>query len=882
MEQNRSVESVPDLTTLPRWAAIAVATRHVLRQATLFEYFEASQIRALDLCTTYAALASIKQDAINLRLGQALSSLAGSLVRENDLLIAAEFLALLPINETQNYERIVSPRGRNPYPLATELQNDYEAAREFSEGFFLRPLLASPDEELEKWLARTGTMEADFADRFLRQVNGRGIDFEEAEQRLQQWAAENLHERRSDPADSRMLSDDPVDEAGDRLDFKPYANAIARLINNPKTKTPLVLAINAPWGAGKSTLARMIESRLYKLPAFGRTRPHVICWFNAWMHDDAPNLAAAFAAEITRTAGRRRPAWRRIVQPLPSALLGADERVRRRTWISAALLAGFLPFLFTLVQRLRATGVDGNILDPAIAAVIAQNSWPGLILVAMVGLSKVWTAVSPLLNFVSDPAKAAASGSMNKVREQLGMLIRQATSGGNRFIIFVDDIERCQAPRSIDVLEVVNQLLGHENVVTVLMADIPAVAACAQIKYEKLAAMYVPSGYTGAPGGPSYGRAYLQKIIQLQFDMPAHQPAKMQQLVEELAKTDADEKENGKSKSEPKAKPTARGGPITSHWVQGFNIRRDLLDACRNAVPGTGLISVLVRLATILPHWCIAKADGWGYPRPAGWPSFWPKRRWFVFSCVLDGLCVAFFLGLLSPLLWIYRGLEFRALQAVIVADALFVIVLLISAVAWVRSRGQQLRDAEILAKTDRLLSQQREHSGQNFSQVLEQVQRHVGIEINEEIIREQMQLVIADQSQMRRDAEEEIIAFLPPLPRNAKRIINRLRLFLLIASERKMFEGDAGINSRQMAKWAVLCEKWPELAHAVAVRPALMQELEEDARNGNSIPSARLQKVAPSCVGDEELHRFCSVGARIGNVAGQLIQFESAGSAKI
>ena len=416
------------------------------------------------------------------------------------------------------------------------------------------------------------------------------------------------------------------------------------------------------------------------------------------------------------------------------------------------------------------------------------------------------------------------------------------------------------------------------------MADIPAVAACAQIKYEKLAAVYVPSGYTGAPGGPSYGRAYLQKIIQLQFDMPAHQPAKMRQLVEDLAKTEAEAKDETESESTLKvaasllergAKLKARISPVTSHWVQDFNIRRNLRDAWRNAARGSRAISVLAGIAGALPHWCIGKADLWAYPRPAGWPSFWPKRRWVVYSSVLDTLCVAFSLGVLSPLLWIYSGRRFGPVEAVILADILFGVLLLLSIVAWIRSRDQQLRDAEVLAEMAKLVAGQREHPGETFSQMLDQVEQQIGIRINEEIVREQLQLVVADESQMRRDAEEEIIAYLPPLPRNAKRIINRLRLFLLIASERKMFEGETAITSRQMAKWAVLCEKWPDLAHAVALRPVLMQEIEEDARTGKSIPPARLQKVAPGCVDDEELHRFCSAGARIGHIAGQLIQFE-------
>jgi hypothetical protein len=45
----------------------------------------------------------------------------------------------------------------------------------------------------------------------------------------------------------RMLADVPLDDdKADRLNFKPYATALAGLIDNPNTSTPLVLSINAP------------------------------------------------------------------------------------------------------------------------------------------------------------------------------------------------------------------------------------------------------------------------------------------------------------------------------------------------------------------------------------------------------------------------------------------------------------------------------------------------------------------------------------------------------------------------------------------------------------------------------------------------------------
>jgi hypothetical protein len=48
----------------------------------------------------------------------------------------------------------------------------------------------------------------------------------------------------------------------DRLDYAQYADAIAAFIRHRDTVPPLTIGIKAPWGAGKTSLMRMIQERL--------------------------------------------------------------------------------------------------------------------------------------------------------------------------------------------------------------------------------------------------------------------------------------------------------------------------------------------------------------------------------------------------------------------------------------------------------------------------------------------------------------------------------------------------------------------------------------------------------------------------------------------
>lgn len=97
---------------------------------------------------------------------------------------------------------------------------------------------------------------------------------------------------------ARALADKP--STNDLLGFDSYADAIADFIKNPKTEKPLTIAIDAPWGMGKSTLMRMIGKRL--TPDAKDLSPSSMCtvYFNAWKYAQDEALWAALAIEILR------------------------------------------------------------------------------------------------------------------------------------------------------------------------------------------------------------------------------------------------------------------------------------------------------------------------------------------------------------------------------------------------------------------------------------------------------------------------------------------------------------------------------------------------------------------------------------------------------
>lgn len=325
---------------------------------------------------------------------------------------------------------------------------------------------------------------------------------------------------RGDAADAAvsLLADTPITRReGDYFGYAAHADAVAEIIDSERTGTPLTIAVTGAWGAGKTSLARMVQSRLREWTDLRRgDRPMTLCWFNAWLHDDAPHLGAALAAQVAQTANGQRRWWRRLLFPLPEALLGPGQRWRRR----AGLLLGLL-----LLTAITAVAEPTRTVASSVALPKVVGGSLGVIaFAALVLCRKVFGAVQDAARFIQAPPAEASIGALGRARVQLERLIRQARRGG-RFVIFVDDLERCRPPRAIEICEAANQLLGHRGVVTVVMADMEVIAASARMKYKDLVEAH--------GDGRLIGHQYLEKMIQLEVPLPPPRDVDMKAMLTE-------------------------------------------------------------------------------------------------------------------------------------------------------------------------------------------------------------------------------------------------------------------------------------------------------------------------------------------------------------
>jgi hypothetical protein len=690
---------------------------------------------------------------------------------------------------------------------------------------------------------------------------------------------------------TRMLADVPIDDdTEDLLEFKDYAHALADLIDNPDTSTPLTIAINAPWGAGKSSLAGMIAKRLQSKPAAGGLSPHVVCKFNAWLHDDADKLGSSLVAEVAQTANRHRRLWRKCLRPIPLGLVPQADRnwVRLKRGFMWVLLGVLISVLIWHFCGFR-TSLDKEPSSDVLNFIqLFGPTWVGvgILWVIFDRMLKVATAVS---EFVKDPAAEATSGSMISVRKQLGDLIKHGTPKGARFVVFIDDLERCRPPKALDVLEVVNQLLCHRNVVAVVVADISAVSIHADIKYEALASRYTPMvpGVAGDGNATSqpFGRLYIQKFIQLQFDVPPLAVAAINTFAKKLSDLNVLSQPRDDEKS---IRQRIKEAPRMLMWS---NAPHPFMAAARNrwlANPWFDGVAKLIIVPLVFPLLWLASV-----PIRSGYP---PEERVLQIKRIKTSFWQAVGVGAMAlAMLWlfahiIYAYREHRALLQIASVD---------DRQTW---RGDVLGNCAfpaaaavfgfsccwISARVERTLGRRALNSLRVRMRESPQLEHAIAkpneVELRAmDVIRgEQEAIYIQNESQLFAEARDAIVTMLPPVPRHVKRIMNRLRLVLLIASRRRLFSA-LPLDGHCIGKWIALQERWPELATAVARAPALMKELEDICRDrtppgGKSLENGLKSRLPKDIAIDDQLLPFLRNSPQLGHLIEPLTLFRSAG----
>lgn len=270
--------------------------------------------------------------------------------------------------------------------------------------------------------------------------------------------------------------------AVDYLNCEAIASTVAEVLRSSRER-PLTIGIHGDWGAGKSSVLKMLESNL------SHDKDVAVLWFNGWTFEGFDD-AKTVLIEATVTELIRQRKFTDKAKKLAAKLL------QRIDWLKVAKRSSGMAFNLT-------TGMPSpDQIKVALDSIAA---------VAYDGPEDISEKIDDIAAFLK-PAEDAESvpQTIHAFREEFKELLDEAKI--DQLIVLIDDLDRCLPKTAIETLEAIRLFLFVPRTAFVIGADDSMIEYAVRQHFPDL---------PQSSGPLPYARNYLEKLVQIPFRIPA-------------------------------------------------------------------------------------------------------------------------------------------------------------------------------------------------------------------------------------------------------------------------------------------------------------------------------------------------------------------------
>lgn len=278
--------------------------------------------------------------------------------------------------------------------------------------------------------------------------------------------------QRSSHKPIQLISDLAIAESDDSrkdaLEFSAYADVIARTVRG--TRGPFTIGVFGEWGMGKTSLMRLVEKEV----GDSNTKDSIIIpvWFNAWMFE-------------------------RVEYPVIPLIKTIVKALKENETTIDKLGASTLVLIDSLEALVKAFKLKGKLSIPSAEVEVELDS----------------SKISEGFSFRRKKRSLVPENedSYEQIFEALNKINEKAVPRNITIMVLIDDLDRCFPENAVRLLENIKLILSQPGFIFLLGASRDVIEGYLQSKYKKQF------------GIESFdGRAYLDKMIQLTFDIPPH------------------------------------------------------------------------------------------------------------------------------------------------------------------------------------------------------------------------------------------------------------------------------------------------------------------------------------------------------------------------
>ncbi|OOG24357.1 hypothetical protein B1C78_08970 [Thioalkalivibrio denitrificans] len=273
--------------------------------------------------------------------------------------------------------------------------------------------------------------------------------------------------------------------AVDFLNYEAIAGTAVELLNGNRQRA-ISIGIHGDWGAGKSSVLKMIEEGL------SREKDVACLWFNGWAFQGFDDAKTVLIEAIISELARQRSSCGKVKDM-------ASDLLKRVDWLKLAKRGSSLAFaaatgipspdlLNSVLQTLRSTVEQAKDLSPDV----------------------IEAQLADAASYLKDAEVSSVPDQVHQFREDFSKLLEEAKI--EQLVVLIDDLDRCLPATAIDTLEAIRLFLFVPKTAFVIGADEAMIEYAVRQHFPDLPV---------ASGPMPYARNYLEKLIQVPFRIPA-------------------------------------------------------------------------------------------------------------------------------------------------------------------------------------------------------------------------------------------------------------------------------------------------------------------------------------------------------------------------
>lgn len=273
--------------------------------------------------------------------------------------------------------------------------------------------------------------------------------------------------------------------AVDFLNYEAVSKTVVELLNDNRQHA-LTIGIHGDWGAGKSSVLKMVELEM-------ASDKKVAClWFNGWAFQGFDDAKTVLIQVIIRELCEQRSRYGKVKE-ISKGLL------KRVDWLKLARHGGGLAFTL-------ATGLPSP--DQISTVLGSLQNLAGS--VKSMSPTDIESKLTEAASFLKPAEEHSVPDQIHHFREEFAKLLEEAEI--DQLVVLIDDLDRCLPATAIDTLEAIRLFLFVPKTAFVIGADEGMIEYAVRQHFPNLPL---------ASGGVPFTRNYLEKLIQVPFRIPA-------------------------------------------------------------------------------------------------------------------------------------------------------------------------------------------------------------------------------------------------------------------------------------------------------------------------------------------------------------------------